>query len=1307
MKRALTRIAIFGWYLSAAALVLLATGVSMGKYYFPYLSDYREQLLLEVEGSLPFGLEISNLEARWEGLQPVFRLDGIRLHDLTDVTAEIATAKRATVRLDILGSLWAGAPRLSEIFVDGGSLDLIEGVDGAWRIAGFEANNKTDFASIARFVLGIAEFEIRNSHLRVTTDDGAALETQDAGLRLENFAQFRRLRLTTNSVSGAGLEMLLESNGDPFDENAFDARIWGKFKALDLSRLRALLHFDALPEGNLSGELWAQWHPGGEMEVAGDLHAYQLRPLREQATVIDDLRFNLEADRLDSNITVWLRDIKADWQHQSIEVDAARFDRRQDDTGHEQWRIAAPTLALGPLAEATRLSALLPSAVNDVIADLTPRGALHNLRLNLDSTADRGMLFQLESELDQVAVSAWNNAPAIEGVNGYLYVDRAGGYVDLDSEAIELHFPRLFLNPFTFSQARARVSWGMGDQGIEVSSPLILLQQEGTGFSGHFQLRLPRDSFWDPDFALAIGVTEGRESLRHQAVPYVVSARLRDWLSQSIRHADVERGNFYIHRVLGRSDLASPVGMQLGLAVSNGELKFNPDWPALTGLNAALWLDNQDFSGYANAARIYDSQVRTASVHVEQGRRLRVDGRVNANSRDGFRILNESPIRDQIGDFMADWTSTGPIDVALAMDIPIGSLPDPAQGDVIDVDVAVNGVEIEIPSLNLQLADLRSALSWRLDTGLSAPTIEGRLWDRALRGTITSRSPRELQLSAQALIGSGMLARWSGLEHGGYLAGESRVDLDMRYENKQLSVLLESELLGLDSALPAPLNKSADQPARFLMRLIPNQRVELSIGEQLQLALSKQNDKQPLSGEIVIGEGHAEAGGTGVRLGGRVDRASAGEWVTAISRLVAANAGSGDKAGAERFRIENLAFNTLELVNHDLHGVRIDSGWQHDAFSLSLDSDALRGRADLPSRADRPFQIAIERIQTAAFLDTGVEPDAAADAAVSARQPADEYDWSALRTLDIKPVEISIARMLRGDQELGSWSFHLQATGEQLLISDLQASMPELTLTGTGSASGGRISMGWENGQARSGIALRAQIGDLSKLSEYWGWDEFLESDKGQLDLNLSWPGSPPEWQSDTLQGRIDFELHDGRLLEAKSNNPLMRALGALNFNELFRRLQFDFKDFYKEGLTYDAIMADIALDAGMARTLEPIELKGPSARMRLDGSSDLRARTVDGKLVVTLPLGSNLPWIAVLSGALPVAAGVLVASKLFEDQIGKFSSAVYDLSGSLDDPVLKFDRVFDANNNADRSAPDTGSSASPETRPTGEAQSP
>ena len=84
-----------------------------------------------------------------------------------------------------------------------------------------------------------------------------------------------------------------------------------------------------------------------------------------------------------------------------------------------------------------------------------------------------------------------------------------------------------------------------------------------------------------------------------------------------------------------------------------------------------------------------------------------------------------------------------------------------------------------------------------------------------------------------------------------------------------------------------------------------------------------------------------------------------------------------------------------------------------------------------------------------------------------------------------------------------------------------------------------------------------------------------------------------------------------------------------------------------------------------------------PSGKVQLLGQTDMNQETIDARLVATLPVGTNLPWVAALVGGLPAAAGVYLTGRLFEREVDRISSLSYRITGSLDEPRVEVDRIF------------------------------
>lgn len=138
-----------------------------------------------------------------------------------------------------------------------------------------------------------------------------------------------------------------------------------------------------------------------------------------------------------------------------------------------------------------------------------------------------------------------------------------------------------------------------------------------------------------------------------------------------------------------------------------------------------------------------------------------------------------------------------------------------------------------------------------------------------------------------------------------------------------------------------------------------------------------------------------------------------------------------------------------------------------------------------------------------------------------------------------------------------------------------------------------------------------------------------------------------------------------------------MKLIGLVNFDTWLRRLQLDFSDLFAAGMAFDELKTGVRFDAGTLHFKQPVKVELPSGKMRLEGSADLIAETIDAHLVATLPVGTNLPWIAALAGGLPAAAGVYLTSRIFGRQVDRISSLGYRVTGPWSDPRIEVERVF------------------------------
>ena len=160
--------------------------------------------------------------------------------------------------------------------------------------------------------------------------------------------------------------------------------------------------------------------------------------------------------------------------------------------------------------------------------------------------------------------------------------------------------------------------------------------------------------------------------------------------------------------------------------------------------------------------------------------------------------------------------------------------------------------------------------------------------------------------------------------------------------------------------------------------------------------------------------------------------------------------------------------------------------------------------------------------------------------------------------------------------------------------------------------------------------------------------------------------------------GRIIIDTTGGRFLKTSgATEGTLRVVGILNLAEFVRRLSLDLSYVFQSGVPFDSIEGELLLLEGLVYVPQ-MDVLGRSSRFQFVGQASISDSRIDGELVATLPLASNLPWVFALVSGLPAAAAVYVISKVFNKQMDRFSSAIYTVEGPWADPEVKFQRIFD-----------------------------
>ncbi|MGZ8261667.1 MAG: YhdP family phospholipid transporter, partial [Methylotenera sp.] len=243
-------------------------------------------------------------------------------------------------------------------------------------------------------------------------------------------------------------------------------------------------------------------------------------------------------------------------------------------------------------------------------------------------------------------------------------------------------------------------------------------------------------------------------------------------------------------------------------------------------------------------------------------------------------------------------------------------------------------------------------------------------------------------------------------------------------------------------------------------------------------------------------------------------------------------------------------------------------------------------------------------------------------------------------------------------KKLGGLELVAYPQNDNWIIQKLKIINPESTLNANGE---------WSNWVRNPNTHLHVtwDINDLGKTLKRFGYPDTIKGGKGDLTGQLSWAGSPHEFDTTGLNGNLQFEMRKGQILKVQPG--VGRLFGLLSLQSLPRRLSLDFRDLFSNGFAFDKITATVKIDRGVMRS-DNFEMGGPAADVTIKGETNLQKETQQLYIKV-IPNISDSISLAALAGGPLVGAVAFLAQKMLKDPLNKIASTEYQIVGTWDNP--------------------------------------
>ena len=221
---------------------------------------------------------------------------------------------------------------------------------------------------------------------------------------------------------------------------------------------------------------------------------------------------------------------------------------------------------------------------------------------------------------------------------------------------------------------------------------------------------------------------------------------------------------------------------------------------------------------------------------------------------------------------------------------------------------------------------------------------------------------------------------------------------------------------------------------------------------------------------------------------------------------------------------------------------------------------------------------------------------------------------------------------------------------------------------------------GPDSNTMQSQVSLQLDISDAGKMLARYGYPNTVKGGSGKLVSNLTWTGSPEEFNYASLNGTLKLDTGKGRFIKMKPG--VGKLLSVLSLQALPKHITLDFNDVFSEGFQFDNINGNATIKNGLIDT-QDFHIDGSSAKVTLKGSVDLNTETQDLRVKVLPTLGDSVSLIGAFVISPAVGIGSLIANKILGNPLDKMVSFEYNVRGTWSDPeVVKVVRVQPQQNN-------------------------
>lgn len=1257
-------------YFAFVALVL-----ALRYWILPNITVYRPDLERLATQAVGLPVTIGKLEASWEGLHPELALEDVRIADRAGRPALILPRVEGVLSWWSLPTLEL---RLRRLEIDNPALQIRREADGRLLVAGIPVNTQGSGGGLGDWFLIQNAIVVKDATL-VWEDaqrGAPALALEAVNLVVQNSGRHHQFGLT--ALPPGELASRLDIRGDVRGRSFAHLEDWRgqlftQFDYTDLGRWRQWLDLPVdLDQGRGALRLWAGFEKGRLTQATGDVALVDTRLRLAPSLEALDLRrlqgrlqYTREGAAADDDTTLAGRQLIIQ-PRDGAGVGPTDFAATWRQGDEPQGRFTAQTLDLGALAT---LAGRLPlgNSTRQLLAQYAPQGQLRNLEASwrLDGAVLKE--YRLKGDFTNLGLAAQGDRPGFAGLSGKLEADQKGGSLSLDAHRAALDFPAIFPEPrIALDSLTALADWQWDGQNLEVDLKRAVFANADAAGVALGTYRYTGHGSGIIDLKANLSRAEGKAVWRY--LPWVVAKDARDWVQSSVTAGQASDARLVLKGDLDRFPFRSPRDGQFALTakVRGATLDYGPGWPVADNIQGELRFAGPALTILAQSGRILGTRVTGVTAEIPdldaRDTTLHLKGKAEGPTGEFLRFIARSPVGDMIGNFTADMKAQGNGRLALQFHMPLNHMVDTKVAG--DFDFLNNQVTVD-PDLP-PLTQVNGRLQFT-EKGMRIQNLGAQMFGAPMRLNASTEGDK-VQVNAQGNLSAAGLRRTLGLPVLDHLSGSANWRGAVTVQKKAATLVIDSNLLGISSSLPAPLNKSATQSLAFHLEegaLPPDgakgknaplrQQLKMSLGKVASALILRHKEGNAFvtdRGYVALGDAPALPA-QGLVLSVNQPTIDGDFWRSNMPDAggTGGGAGAGSSGGAGGFSFSQTLLKTaqMDIFGRRLHDVTIKAVPVGNAWQVDIGAKELAGNLNWDGFGHGRLKARLRHL---------IMPDATPHQVQAAKAGEAGEVLDELPALDVVADSFTL-----GNKRFGRLDLQARNEGKLWRLDRIGLTNPDGSLNGSGE---------WRPGAKainRTQLDFKLDAADVGKLLDRLGFPGTVKRGGAKLSGHLTWQGPPTSLDYPSLSGDMKLAAEKGQF--AKVEPGIGKLIGLLSLQSLPRRITLDFRDVFSEGFAFDHIEGTVQVQNGLMKTGD-FQINGPAAKVDMQGTVNLEKESQDLQVRIQPALGSSVALgTAVLAN--PVAGvAALVAQKILRNPLDQVFAYQYHVTGTWDDPKVE-----------------------------------